>query len=72
VATSTGEASVQVSVNNIVFVSPMEAAFHHDSDTSASDFRAQVGGARLIDGIWKITRATYCQDIAKSNGICGP
>lgn len=32
----------------------------------------QYGRARLMNGVWKITRATFCQDITHLGWSCGP
>jgi hypothetical protein len=35
-------------------------------------FRDRFGIARLIDGVWKITRDTICQDLSMAGGNCEP
>jgi hypothetical protein len=61
-----------VSIHEVVFVDAANAVFRYDLETSSADFRDQVGRARLLDGVWKITRGTQCQDLAHGGGICPP
>ncbi len=61
-------------IAEIVFTSPTEAWFRYDILTPITNFYDQFGQARLgDDGVWRITRQTICQDIAKAPGSsCAP
>lgn len=61
-----------VAIDDLVFVDASNAMFRYTLDTPAADFRDQLGRARLLDGVWKITRATLCQDMSHGGGMCPP
>jgi hypothetical protein len=61
-----------VTIDEIVFVDANNAMFRYTLDTPLADFPDQLGRARFLDGVWKITRGTLCQDMAHGGGICGP
>jgi hypothetical protein len=61
-----------VTIDEIVFTDASNAMFRYTLDTPLADFPDQLGRARLLDGVWKITRGTLCQDMAHGQGICGP
>jgi len=64
--------SATVTIQDLVFVSASEALFRYTLTTSAAEFADQFGRARLLDGVWKITRGTLCQDMEKAGAICPP
>jgi len=64
--------SATVTIQELVFTSPEEAVFEYTLTTSAANFPGQLGRARLLDGTWKITRGTLCQDLAKAGATCPP
>jgi len=64
--------SAAVTIQELVFTSPEEAVFRYTLTTPAANFGGQIGRARLLDGTWKITRATLCQDLAKAGATCPP
>jgi hypothetical protein len=52
-------------IRELVFTSPTEVWFRYDLLTPMSSFFDRYGIAHLgDDGLWKITRATICQDLA--------
>jgi hypothetical protein len=58
-------------VNDVVFTSPTEATVRYEIDiVNYTSFTGRIGQAKLIDGRWKITRATTCNDIALSGVHC--
>lgn len=61
-----------VTIQDLVFVSPTEASFTYTLTTPAANFADQFGRARLLDGVWKITRGTLCQDMEKAGAVCPP
>jgi hypothetical protein len=68
-----GEPDVgDVEVRDLVFLTEAEASFFYLITLNGAPHPMQFGRARLIDGVWKITRATYCQDLAKLGWDCGP
>lgn len=53
-----------VQIDELVFVSPDQAVFTFDRTMGDGTLLATIQGrARLVDGVWKITRSTYCKDI---------
>ncbi|MEO5899117.1 MAG: hypothetical protein ABIR68_03165, partial [Ilumatobacteraceae bacterium] len=63
---------IQVSITELVFVSPTQAWFRYDLISGFSTFIDRYGQARLVDGTWKLTRQTFCQDIALAGIGCSP
>lgn len=59
-------------MTELVFVSPDEAWFTYDIDSTAADFTNRFGIAYRIDGRWYITRAVICQDLSLAGGQCIP
>lgn len=59
-------------VQELVFTSPTEAWFRYSIDTSITGFANRYGRAVLVDGQWKITRQTVCQDLALATATCTP
>ena len=64
-------ASAQARIDELVFTAPDEAWFRYSIDTPGNDFDNRYGIAVAIDGVWKITRATVCQDLSLAGGDCG-
>ncbi len=65
-------ASAEAIVEALVFTAPDEAWFRYRIETSVTTLRDRFGIARLIDGVWKITRDTICQDLSMASGNCVP
>jgi hypothetical protein len=61
-----------VAIDELVFVDASTAMFRYTLDTPAADFHDQLGRARLLDGVWKITRSTLCQDMSHGGAMCPP
>ena len=61
-----------VAVDELVFVDAANAVFRYTLDTPNATFSDQLGRARLVDGVWKITRGTLCQDLSHGGGTCPP
>jgi hypothetical protein len=62
-------------ITDLVFFSPIEASFIYTSGLSLHNDPVmgklpQFGRARLVDGVWKVTRSTICQDIQKIGTPC--
>ena len=52
---------VTYEVTEIVFTGPEEAAFYfRPVITDYNELPRQIGHARVVDGEWKVTRATVC------------
>ena len=64
-------AGATATIDELVFTTPAEAWFRYSIDTPGNDFDNRYGIAVLVDGVWKITRATVCQDLALAGGDCG-
>lgn len=63
-------ASAQAIVEELVFTDPQTAWFRYRIETSGIDLDGRFGTAVLVDGTWKITRATICQDLSLAGGWC--
>lgn len=63
--------SAVATIDELVFTMPDEAWFRYSIDTDGNDFDNRFGIAVLVDGVWKITRATVCQDLSLAGGDCG-
>ncbi len=64
-------ASATATIDELVFTTPAEAWFRYSIDTDGNDFDNRYGIAVLVDGAWRITRATVCQDLSLAGGDCG-
>ena len=64
-------ASANAIVEEIVFTTPTEAWFRYRIETTTGTFGDRFGIAVDIDGEWKITRQTICQDLGLAGGSCG-
>jgi hypothetical protein len=64
-------AEAVATIDELVFTTPAEAWFRYSLDTPNNDFTNRYGIAVLVDGVWKITRATVCQDLSLAGGDCG-
>jgi hypothetical protein len=62
--------SVVARVDRIVFTSPTTAAVAYELMVDGSPYAARAGDARLVDGRWKVTRATVCGDLALAQVTC--
>jgi hypothetical protein len=65
-------AGATASIDELVFTAADEAWFRYSIDTPGNDFDNRYGIAVFVDGTWKITRATICQDLSLAGGDCGP
>ncbi len=65
-------ASATATIAELVFTAPTEAWFRYSIDTDGNDFDNRYGIAVLVDGVWKVTRSTVCQDLSLAGGDCGP
>jgi hypothetical protein len=64
-------AGASATIDELVFTAPDEAWFRYSIDTPGNDFDNRYGIAVLVDGVWKITRSTVCQDLSLAGGDCG-
>lgn len=67
----TEAASARAVVEELVFTEPGEAWFRYRVDTDGIGLSHRYGVAVLIDGGWRITRSTVCQDLSMAGGDCG-
>ncbi|MGB8859333.1 MAG: hypothetical protein WCC60_08755 [Ilumatobacteraceae bacterium] len=58
-------------ISELVFISPIEAFFVYDLDAPYGPVVNRFGRARFVDGRWKITRGTFCQETLPYGVICG-
>jgi hypothetical protein len=65
-------ASATADIVELVFTTPTEAWFRYSIDTDGNDFDDRYGIAVFVDGVWKVTRSTVCQDLSLAGGDCGP
>ena len=64
-------ANAEAIVEELVFTSPTEAWFRYRIETTTGTFAGRYGIAVNVEGTWKITRDTICQDLALAGGNCG-
>jgi hypothetical protein len=64
---------VTAAIADLVFATPSEAWFRYDlvDADGGTLLAARYGIAVEIDGSWRITRATLCQDLSLAGGDCG-
>jgi|CXWL01.1.fsa_nt_gi hypothetical protein len=67
--------AMDAEISDFVFFSPIEASFVYTTglDPWNDGFSGKMpsfGRARLVDGAWKITRSTVCQDIVRIGMQC--
>ncbi len=60
-----------VTITDLVFISPIEAFYFYDLETPLAPVINRFGRARVVDGVWKITRGTFCQEILNYGVFCG-
>lgn len=58
-------------ITDLVFISPIEAFFFYDLDAPMGPVTYRFGRARVVDGVWKITRGTFCQEVLNYGVFCG-
>ena len=70
----TGEEWDEAAVESeeIVFLTPVEAAFEYTLETSQTTHHEQFGRARLVEGTWRIGRSTLCRDLLFYGVNCPP
>ncbi len=59
-------------LGDVVFATPTQAWFEYTLVANGSTFTGRFGEANLTGGVWKISRATICQDLALGAGTCQP
>ena len=64
-------ASVQATIEELVFTSPTEAWFRYRVDTAGTGLADRYGIARWDGDAWRVTRDTVCQDLSMAGGDCG-
>lgn len=62
---------------DLVFTDPTTAAVRYDIEIpegsgAQSVAQNRFGTARLVDGVWKVARATVCADLQLAGGSCDP
>jgi len=58
-------------IEELVFTTPDEAWFRYRIETAGIDLDNRYGMAVVVDGSWRITRDTLCQDLSMAGGDCG-
>jgi hypothetical protein len=61
-----------VEIRELVFLSELEASYFYRITLDGQPRPPQYGRARFVDGAWKVTRATFCQDLLTLGWDCGP
>ena len=60
-----------ITLDDVVFASATKAYFQYHWDTPGySTYGPRFGEADLVDGTWKVTRASMCQDITLTGVSC--
>ncbi|MEO8266548.1 MAG: hypothetical protein ABI706_13695 [Ilumatobacteraceae bacterium] len=65
-------ASATYSIADLVFTKPDEAWFRYTITTTTTTYRDRFGIAVFDGKVWRITRATICQDLALALAPCLP
>lgn len=67
-------AAASVVLDDMVFAGPTTAyvGYHVEVAGIGSVFDDRFGELRLVDGTWKVTRATVCEVLALGGGTCPP
>ncbi|MGI9030564.1 MAG: hypothetical protein ACR2HP_11355 [Ilumatobacteraceae bacterium] len=60
-----------VEITDLVFFSPTEASFIYTSTVLPAEEPRAYGQARLVEGTWRITRSTVCQNLLAAGVECG-
>ncbi len=68
---STEASSATAVIEELVFTTPTEAWFRYRVDTDGVGLSNRYGIAVVVDGAWRITRDTVCQDLSMAGGDCG-
>ena len=68
---SSEASSASAVIEELVFTTPTEAWFRYRVDTDGIGLSNRYGIAVVVDGAWKITRNTVCQDLSMAGGDCG-
>ncbi len=63
--------TAQATIEELVFTTPTEAWFRYRVDTAGAGLTDRFGIAVVVDGTWRITRNTICQDLSMAGGDCG-
>lgn len=63
--------SAQAIIEELVFTEPSTAWFRYRIDTDGIGLTNRYGIAVFVNGEWKITRNTVCQDLSMAGGDCG-
>lgn len=63
-------AGAQYTLEEFVFTDPDTAWFRYTIEAPTGTFANRFGQAVRIDGVWKITRQTICQDLSLALGRC--
>lgn len=61
---------VTPAVTDLVFRAPDRATVLFSLETSITDFDNRLGELVLVDGTWKVTRATVCDALSMGGGYC--
>ena len=60
--------------DGLVFISPTEAVVKYHlvlpAGLGPTELSGRLGKATLIDGVWKVSRATLCGDLSMGGGYC--
>jgi hypothetical protein len=65
-------AAAVIGIDEVVFMSATRAAvrYHWDVPGYGTSFHNRFGEMVFVDGAWKVTRASMCQDFALAGTIC--
>ncbi len=62
--------SASVTVDELVFTAPTVAVFRYTLTTDGYTLTDRIGTADEIDGVWKISSGTVCNDLALAGSPC--
>jgi hypothetical protein len=62
----------EIRITSVSFTSATEAVVEYDWSYARGDFPGRTGRAVLLDGTWKVTRSTVCNDFSLAGVTCPP
>lgn len=63
-------ATLRAQVHRVTFTSTSTATVSYSVQTAGGEPVQRLGGARLVDGIWKVARSTVCADLEAAGARC--
>lgn len=62
--------ALRATVSRVVFTSTVTATVAYALQANGAEALQRLGSARLVDGVWKVSRATVCADLEMAGARC--